>query len=78
MLCPSRPDPLSPATDYRKSLEEVARLFAAGAVRVHTSHKFSLEEAPDAFRVLLGRQVSCLVGSWLVSVLVCSATQVQP
>lgn len=41
----------------RKSLDEVVRLASAGAVRVTTSHRFSLEEAPDAFAVLLNRQV---------------------
>ncbi|PRW33214.1 quinone oxidoreductase 2-like protein isoform A [Chlorella sorokiniana] len=42
---------------FRKSLDEVVRLFTAGAVRPQTSHRFALEEAPDAFRVLLNRQV---------------------
>lgn len=42
---------------FRRSLEEVAKLLGQGRVRVHISHVYSLEEAPEAFSVLLSRQV---------------------
>ncbi|EFN51151.1 hypothetical protein CHLNCDRAFT_59824 [Chlorella variabilis] len=42
---------------FRKSLEEVARLFGSGEVAVSVSHRFSLEQAPEAFSIMLNRQV---------------------
>lgn len=34
----------------RQSLDEVARLFDSGAIRVNISHRLSLAQAPEAFR----------------------------
>ena len=41
----------------RKSLDEVARLFGSGAISVNISHRLALEQAPEAFAVMLKRQV---------------------
>ena len=41
----------------RRSLEEVALLLAQGAVSVNVSHRLALEDAPEAFQVMLSRQV---------------------
>jgi NADPH:quinone reductase len=40
---------------YRKSLEEVAKLYAGGDIFVHVSHKYSLEQGKEAFSVLMNR-----------------------
>ena len=42
------------AGDY---LEELPRLAALGVMRPHVSHRFPLEQAADAFRVLMDRKV---------------------
>ena len=42
---------------FRRSLEEVARLYAAGDIAVHVSHRYALEQASEAFSVLLNRGV---------------------
>ena len=42
---------------FRRSLEEVARLLAAGDIEVAVSHKYSLAQAGEAFSVMLGRGV---------------------
>ena len=42
---------------FRASLDAVARLFAAGDIAVNVSHRYSLEQAPEAFSVLLKRGV---------------------
>lgn len=54
LLTTSLPPRLPPR---RKSLEEVARLFGSGEVAVSVSHRFSLEQAPEAFSIMLNRQV---------------------
>ena len=41
----------------RQSLDEVARLLGTGAVGVNVSHKLSLGQAPEAFQIMLNRQV---------------------
>jgi hypothetical protein len=41
----------------RKSLEEVGRLFGSGELNVNISHRFSLEQAPEAFSIMMNRQV---------------------
>jgi NADPH2:quinone reductase len=40
---------------YRRSLEEVAKLYAGGDIFVHVSHKYSLEQGKEAFSVLMNR-----------------------
>jgi NADPH2:quinone reductase len=40
---------------YRKSLEEVASLYANGDIFVHVSHRYSLEQGKEAFSVLMNR-----------------------
>lgn len=40
---------------FRASLEAVVALFASGDVAVHVSHRYSLEQAREAFSVLLNR-----------------------
>ena len=40
---------------YRRSLEEVAKLYASGDIFVHVSHKYSLEQGKEAFSVLMNR-----------------------
>ena len=42
---------------FRKSLEEIAQLYAGGdgAIYVNVSHRFSLEQAQEAFGVLINR-----------------------
>lgn len=42
---------------FRQSLDEVARLFDSGAIRVNISHRLSLAQAPEAFSILMNRQV---------------------
>lgn len=42
---------------FRRSLEEVAKLFANGEIQVHISHKYSLEQASEAFSVIMNRGV---------------------
>jgi len=42
----------------RAYAEELPRLAAAGIMRPHISHRFPMERAADAFRVLLDRQVA--------------------
>ncbi|KAI3431798.1 hypothetical protein D9Q98_010551 [Chlorella vulgaris] len=42
---------------FRKSLEEVGRLFGSGELNVNISHRFSLEQAPEAFSIMMNRQV---------------------
>ncbi|PSC69189.1 quinone oxidoreductase 2-like protein [Micractinium conductrix] len=45
------------ARTFRQSLDEVARLLGTGAVGVNVSHKLSLGQAPEAFQIMLNRQV---------------------
>jgi NADPH2:quinone reductase len=42
---------------FRRSLEAVARLYAAGDLAVPVSHRYSLEQAAEAFSVLAARAV---------------------
>lgn len=42
---------------FRKSLDEIARLFANGDIKVYVHGTFSLEQAREAFSVLLTRKV---------------------
>lgn len=42
---------------FRKSLEETVKLFAEGDIVVNVSHKYALEQAREAFQVLLNREV---------------------
>lgn len=42
---------------FRHSLEESAKLFAEGDLVVNVSHKYSLEQAQEAFTVLAKREV---------------------
>ena len=51
-----------PAT-FHKSLADSARLFSEGRVNVYASHRLGFEAAPEAFAVLLNRQV---IGKLLV------------
>lgn len=48
---------------FRRSLDECAALFSQGKVSVHASHRFPLEQAPEAFAVLMNRGV---IGKLLV------------
>lgn len=43
--------------EFRKSLEAVADFFAAGDITVFVSHKYSLEQAREAFSVMMNRHV---------------------
>lgn len=47
---------MNPAA-FRRSLEEVARLYASNDIAVHVSHTYSLEQAAEAFGVLMNRRV---------------------
>ena len=43
----------------------MARLFGSGAISVNISHRLALEQAPEAFAVMLKRQVGgwcCMAG----------------
>lgn len=45
------------SVEFRKSLDAVGKLFMEGRVTVHVSHRYSLEQAKEAFSVLTKRQV---------------------
>lgn len=45
------------ARTFRKSLDEIARLYDSGAIAVSVSHRFSLAQAPEAFSIMMNRQV---------------------
>jgi sacsin len=47
---------MNPAA-FRRSLEEIARLYANSDIAVHVSHTYSLEQAAEAFGVLMNRRV---------------------
>lgn len=49
---------------FLKSLEEVARLYGGGQLAVGVSHRFSLEQAPEAFAIMLNRQVGPARTAW--------------
>jgi sacsin len=42
---------------FRRSLDAVAAMYAAGDVTVHVSHRYALEQAAEAFAVLMNRGV---------------------